>query len=130
LIEAADTMNAIWWRQSVADKDALVARIDDAATRELFEINYGPWDRLNDDHPFIDGVGPRPPGAQFYPADMTKAEFEQADLADKASLYTLLRRDDTGKLVTLPYHEAYKPDLERAANLLRDAAKLAKDAGF
>lgn len=130
LIAAADTMNAIWWQQSVANKEALVARIDDAATRELFEINYGPWDRLNDDHAFVEGVGPRPPGAQFYPADMTKAEFEQADLADKTSLYTLLRRDEAGKLITLPYHEAYKAELERTAGLLREAAKLAKDAGF
>jgi hypothetical protein len=130
LIEAADTMNALWWRQSVADRDALLARIDDAATRELFDLNYGPWDRLNEDHPFVKGVGPRPPGAQFYPADMTEAEFERADLADKASLYTLLRRDDAGQLVTLPYHEAYQSDLEKAAALLREAAKLAKDEGF
>jgi hypothetical protein len=130
LIEAADTMNALWWRQSVADRDALLARIDDAATRELFDLNYGPWDRLNEDHPFVKGVGPRPPGAQFYPADMTEAEFERADLADKASLYTLLRRDDAGQLVTLPYHEAYQSDLEKTAALLREAAKLAKDEGF
>src|SRR5690606_23276969 len=89
-----------------------------------------PWDRLNDDHPFVEGVGPRPPGAQFYPADMTEAEFEQAELADKASLYTLLRRDANGRLVTLPYHEAYRSELEKTAALLREAAKLAGDAGF
>src|SRR5690606_25368620 len=112
LIEAADTMNALWRWQSVADRDALLARIDDPATREFFELNYGPWDRLNDDHPFVEGVGPRPPGAQFYPADMTEAEFEEAELADKASLYTLLRRDANGRLVTLPYHEAYRSELE------------------
>lgn len=130
LVEAADSMNAIWWQQSVADKDALLARIHDDATRKLFDLNYGPWDRLNNDHPFVDSVGARPPGSQFYPADMSKDEFEAADLADKTSLYTLLRRDDAGKLVTVPYHEAYKADLEKTAGLLREAAKLAGDAGF
>jgi hypothetical protein len=130
LVEAADSMNAIWWQQSVADKDALLGRIHDDATRRLFELNYGPWDRLNNDHPFVDGVGARSPGSQFYPADMGKDEFEAAELADKTSLYTLLRRDAAGKLVTVPYHEAYKTDLEHTAGLLREAAKLAGDAGF
>ena len=130
LVEAADSMNAIWWQQSVADRDALLGRIHDDATRRLFDLNYGPWDRLNNDHPFVDGVGARPPGSQFYPADMGKDEFEAADLAGKTSLYTLLRRDDAGKLVTVPYHEAYKADLEKTAGLLREAAKLAGDDGF
>ena len=61
---------------------------------------------------------------------MTTQEFEQAELADKASWYTLLRRDANGKLVTVPYHVAYKADLERAAGLLREAAKLSADASF
>jgi hypothetical protein len=130
LVEAADSMNAVWWQQSVGDKDALLARIHDDATRKLVDINYGPWDRLNADHPFVAGVGARPPGGQFYPADMSKQEFEQADLKDKTGLYTLLRRDASGKLTTVPYHVAYKTDLEKSANLLREAAKLAKDTGF
>ncbi|GAB3028466.1 hypothetical protein GCM10027285_08470 [Oleiagrimonas citrea] len=134
LIQAADQMNPIYWKQSVANADALRARIHDDATRELFDINYGPWDRLNADHPFVAGVGPRPPGAQFYPADMTKAEFDKSPLKDKTSLYTLLRpvlhREDTGELVTVPYHVAYKPQLDKAADLLRQASTLAEDPGF
>src|SRR5690606_30782616 len=66
----------------------------------------------------------------FYPADMDKAEFERAPLPDKASLYTLLRRDAGGSLVTVPYHVAYAPQLERAAALLREASALAPDRGF
>ena len=96
----------------------------------LVELNYGPWDRLNDDTPFVDGIGARPPGANFYPADMTKEEFEAADLADKTSWYTLLRRDAAGKLITVPYHVAYKADLEKAAALLRQAAPLSKDTSL
>lgn len=130
LVEAADSMNAIYWQQAWGDKNALLQKIADPATREFAEINYGPWDRLDNDQPFVDGVGARPPGAQFYPADMGKAEFEKSSLKDKTSLYTLLRRDAQGQLITVPYHEAYKAELEKTAGLLRQAAKLARDPGF
>ena len=82
LVEASEVMNDIYWKQSwEGDRAALLARAPDAATRELAQINFGPWDRLNEDTPFIDGVGPRPPGGPFYPADMTKEEFERARTA-------------------------------------------------
>ena len=130
LIEAADSMNALYWQQSWGDKSALLEKIADPDTREFAEINYGPWDRLDNDQPFVDGVGPRPAGAQFYPADMSKAEFGKSTVKDKTSLYTLLRRDAQGELIAVPYHEAYKAELEKSAGLLREAAKLAQDAGF
>ena len=130
LIQASDVMNTLYWQQAWGDKAALMAKIGDPDTQRFAELNYGAWDRLNSDTPFIDGVGTRPPGAQFYPADMTKEEFEAAKLKDKTSWYTLLRRDATGKLVTVPFHEAYKADLEKAAALLRQAAPMSKDAGF
>src|SRR5699024_12363491 len=66
-------------------------------------------------------------GANFYPDDMTKEEFEKADLPDKESLYTFLRRDDEGELYTLPYHEKFEAELKRAAELLRKAADLAEE---
>ncbi len=130
LVQAADSMNALYWKQAWGDKDALLAKISDPATREFAEINYGPWDRLDNDKPFVDGVGERPAGVQFYPADMSKEEFEKSALKDKTALYTLLRRDAQGQLITVPYHEAYRPELEKTAGLLRQAAKLAHDAGF
>jgi hypothetical protein len=130
LVEAADSMNAIYWRQSWGDKDALLSGISDPATREFAQLNYGPWDRLNNDKPFVGGIEERPPGAQFYPADMTREQFDQSPLKDKTSLYTLLRRDAQGQLITVPYHEAYKAELQKTAGLLREAAKLAQDAGF
>ena len=130
LIQAADVTNAIYWQQSWGDKASLMQRIADPAARKFAELNYGPWDRLDNDQPFIAGVGPRPPGAQFYPADMSKEEFEQSPLKDKASLYTLLRRDAGGRLISVPYHQAYRTELAKAAALLREAAKLSSDAGF
>jgi len=130
LVQAAEVMDDLYWQQSWPDKAGLLARAPDAATRALLEWNFGPWDRLNEDTPLLPGIGPRPPGAQFYPQDMTKAEFEQAALPDKTSGYTLLRRDANGRLETVPYHVAYKADLTRAAGLLREAAKASADASF
>ena len=131
LVQASQVMDDLFWQQSWSgDREALLARAPDDATRELVRINYGPWDRLNADTPLLDGIGPRPPGGMFYPADMTKAEFEAAELAGKTSWYTLLRRDDAGELVTVPYHVAYADDLERAAALLREAAGYSAHEGF
>lgn len=130
LIQAADVTNALYWQQNWGDRDALLASLTDPEQRAFAELNYGPWDRLHDDQSFVTGIGPRPAGAQFYPADMSKAEFERTDLDDKSGLYTLLRRDTQGRLVVLPYHDAYKLDLAKAAALLRQAAALSKDAGF
>jgi Peptidase family M49 len=130
LVQASEVMNDLYWQQSWPDKSALLAKAPDDATRMLLELNFGPWDRLNEDTPLLSGIGPRPPGGEFYPRDMTRAEFEQASLPDKTSWYTLLRRDATGRLVTVPYHVAYKADLERAAGLLREASKASADKSF
>ena len=101
LIEAAKIMDECFWYEAYGDKDELMASIEmdgvqDEKVKEFARINYGPWDRLNNNEPFVPGVGPKPAGANFYPTDMTKEEFEASDLADKASLYTFLRRDDAG----------------------------------
>lgn len=130
LLQAGAITDDVFWKQVWGDKQALLAGITDPATRRFVEINYGPWDRLDNDAPFVTGIGPRPPGARFYPEDMTKEEFEAADLPGKDSLYTLIRRDDAGKLVVVPYHEAYKAELEQVAALLRQAAEVASDPGF
>jgi hypothetical protein len=131
LVQASQVMDDIYWRQSWdGDRAELLARAPDQATRDLVTWNFGPWDRLNEDAPILEGIGPRPPGGMFYPADMTREQFEAADLADKTSWYTLLRRDDAGALVTVPYHEAYADDLQRAATHLRAAADVSADAQF
>ena len=130
LVQAAQVMDSLYWQQGWGDRAALMARITDPALRHLAELNYGPWDRLNNDVSFVDGIGARPAGSTFYPADMGKQEFEAAALPDKTSWYTLLRRDAAGQLITVPYHQAYRADLEKAAVLLRQAAPLSKDAAF
>lgn len=128
LIDAAEIMDNLFWKQSYGDKDALLASITDTAIRNFVLINYGPWERLNGNEPFVEGVGPKPLGAQFYPVDMTKEEFEALDHPDKASLYTMIQRNAEGKLEVIPYSVAFKPELEKASQLIRKAAELAEDA--
>lgn len=132
LIEAAEEMDAIFWMQAYGNRDSLLATIHDAGLRRFAEINYGPWDRLEGNEPFIAGVGPKPGGANFYPADMTKEEFEAAvaENPELKSLYTMVRRDATGKLVAIPYHEYFAEHVQRAAEKVRQAAALAEDPGL
>ena len=130
LIEASKIMDQLFWLQAFGDPEPFLADIEDPAARRFAAINYGPWDRLAADQPFIESYGPKPPGARFYPADMTKQEFEAWDQEGKDGLYTLVRRDDAGDLTLEPYSQAFRPQLEQAAVLLRQAADLAVDAEF
>ncbi len=131
LIEASQVMDDLFWRQAYGDgyQDWLVS-IGVDEERRFAELNYGPWDRLDDDKSFIDGVGDKPLGANFYPTDMSKEEFEAADLPGKDGLYSLLRRNADGALIVVPFHEAFSQELGKAAELLRQAADLAEHEGF
>jgi len=130
LLKAVQYMDPAFWQQTYGDKDELMSRIKDDLTRKYAEINYGPWDRMDDNKPFVEGFGPKPAGANFYPHDMTKEEFEKADLPDKTSQYTLLRRNDEGKLYTIPYHVAFGKYIQPAAEELKKAAGFAQDKMF
>jgi hypothetical protein len=130
LIEAAQIMDGLFWRQSYGDKDALLAGIRDPKRRHFAEMNYGPWDRLDADKPFVEGYGPKPPGARFYPEDMTKAEFEAWEQEGKEGEYSFVRRTEDGELELVPYHVVFADELGQAAGLLREAAELAEDPGF
>lgn len=131
LVRASQIMDDLFWQQAFRDDhEAWLESIGDAGARHYARINYGPWDRLANDRPFIEGYGEKPAGANFYPEDMARGEFEAADLPGKTSLYTLIRRNDTGELTVVPYHEAYAKELNEAAELLRQAAALAEHEGF
>jgi len=130
LIDAAAIMDEIFWMEAYGDKTDLLNRVKNEYARENIMINYGPWDRLNGNAPFIEGFGEKRPGAQFYPADMTVEEFESWIDPDKASLYTMITRNNEGKLVAVPYSEAFKDQHSRAAELILKAAELAEDPGL
>lgn len=119
---AADEADRIYWEQVFGDKTALEA-LSDPAQREYARINYGPWDRL-DGSAFVEGYGPRPAGALFYPADMTDAEFEAFSAPDKLSPYTLVTRGEDGALKTVPFHEAYAAHIEKICSYLQAAADI------
>jgi Peptidase family M49 len=131
LVQASQIMDDLFWQQAFRDgHDAWLESIGDAETRHYARINYGPWDRLANDRPFMEGYGEKPAGANFYPEDMARGEFEAADLPGKTSLYTLIRRNEAGELTVVPYHEAYAEELGEAAELLLQAAALAEHQGF
>lgn len=130
LIDAARAMNEVFWMEAYGDRRQLMDRISDPKVERFAEINYGPWDRLNGNEPFVEGVGPKPAGANFYPDDMTREEFNKWESETKDDLYTLVRRDENGELKTVPYHEAFAEQHKKAAEKLKQAAKLAEDSGF
>ena len=130
LIEAADQMEAIYWQTAYGDKEQLFEGITDSALIKYLSINYGPWDRLDANRPFLETAGPKPLGANFYPQDMTKSEFEALQDPRKNDWYSIVRRDDKGALKVIPYHEAYPEQIRKAASLLKQAAQLAEDEGL
>ena len=95
----------------------------------------GPGTACTGTRPFLPGAGEKPKGAGYYPADMTKEEFEKACAESPAraaslkSQYTVVRRDAKGALVAVPFHEAFAAQVDRAAAKLEEAAELADDPG-
>ncbi|MFV0226054.1 Zn-dependent hydrolase [Empedobacter falsenii] len=129
MFKTADIMDDLFWQQAYGAKIDLMDETKGEA-KEYAKINYGPWDRLNNETPFVNGIGAKPAGAMFYPIDMTKEEFEQANLKDGKSPYTIVRRNREGKLYTIPYHENFKNQLSKAAEYLTQASELAEDVGL
>ena len=146
LVEASKSIDEIYWRQVSEDNPALRTRLQAQATMssldragyEYFLANKGRWDRLKQDDPFIapfGAAGAKPPGAAFYPADMTKDEFERyvtahPDKKDELQgLFTIVRRDGV-QFVGVPYSAYYKDLLEPAATRLREAAALTQNASL
>ena len=93
--EVADIMDGLFWKQTFGDKSQMEA-LTDEYEKAYAMINYGPWDHLDDNKPFVKGWGAKPLGCQYYPQDMTTAEWEAFDDPDKLSLYTVIRRDENG----------------------------------
>ncbi|MDB9774659.1 Zn-dependent hydrolase [Vicingaceae bacterium] len=126
LIKAAKLMDEIFWEESIPES----VQVDMASLTEeqnlFYDLNYGPWDRLDNFNSFVNGVGEKPLGANFYPAYMTKEEFESMTDVNKKSLYAVVRRNEEGKLITIPFHQFFDQQL-KAADLLDSAAAIATD---
>jgi hypothetical protein len=144
LIEAAQLLNVVfmkqYWSGNLATYEKLKADKTPLGQARLryYWINKGPWSNLEENKAFMPGVPPRKPeGANFYPEDMTKAEFETwvktlpKDQEEQATgFFTVIRRDSAGKLTIVPYSVEYKGELTRGAALLREAAALTDNASL
>ena len=130
LIDAAKVVDDIFWKQAYGNKDELFSKIKDPDTTKFMEINYGPWDRLSGNQSFVDGVGKKPLGANFYPEDIKYFPFIQLPFQDKLSMYTLLARDENRELYTIPYYEAYKEEIAQIVDHMQKAADLAENQTF
>jgi len=130
LFEAAQIMDELFWKQTWGDKQALLANTPNEDLKRFMKINYGPWERLNANKSFVNGIGEKPQGSQFYPADMTNEEFEALEDAKKLDLYTMVQRNEDKSLEVVPYSEAFKAELTKVSSLLTQAAELAEDEGL
>jgi len=137
IVAAAKYYDPLFLRQIWSGNEALLQKLraDKSPLGLLrlhyFMINKGPWSQLDGHEPFIEGVPPRPPQANFYPDDMTKDEFNawlntlSPEEKERATGYFYtIRRDAGGKLKAVPYSEEYREFLDPAAKLLREAAAL------
>ncbi len=134
IVKAAQYMDKIFLEQVYSKNKALEVELmkqeipDYAVLREFFKIHFGPFDRLENNKPFINLKENKPAGANFYPSDMTKEEFEAyikvhpEDENAFTAERTVIRRQD-GKLAAVPYAVAYKEFLDPAAKLLKEAAQ-------
>lgn len=130
LLEAAKIMDTLFWMEAYGHPDSLLQLIDSEAAKAYARINYGPWDRLDGNKVWLDGFDAKAAGANFYPSDMTREEFEASELSDKADLYTMVRRKESGELETIWYHKYFEKYVLRSSSLLEKAAMLAEEPGL
>ncbi len=130
LISAADIVDDIFWMQSYGSKDQLMDYIDDRYAREYAQINYGPWGRLEGHIPFFHGFEDKPLGANFYPPDIDREEFNEWDDPEKRSPHTMIRRANDGTLVAIPYSAAFAEQHQQIASYLKMAAETSGYAAF
>jgi peptidase M49-like protein len=138
LIEAARLFNELYMRQLWPGNPALWAKLQQDSTplgkarQHYYWINKAPWSELDAHTAFLPGVPAKKPlGANFYPEDMTREQFEswvkplsRAEREKAEGFFTVIRRDAFGKLTAVPYSREYAAELQRCAQLLREAAKL------
>jgi len=127
--EAGEIMDGLFWKQTFGDKSEIEA-LPDGYAKTYAMINYGPWDHLEDNNPFIEGYGEKPLGCRYYPQDMTMEEWNAFEDPDKLSLYTVIRRDENGALKTVWYRDEYKEELDKVCALLEEAAALTDNEGL
>lgn len=127
--QVGEITDNLFWKQTFGDKSQLDT-ITDSYAKEFAMIQYGAWDRLDNNKPFLAGYGEKPAVCNYYPHDITAEEFDAFEDANKNSWYTVIRRDEDGFLKSVWYHEAYAEEIGRICTLLEKAVTLAEDPGL
>lgn len=136
LMQIGPLLDDVFLLQRNAENDAIrrrVAATGDPAALAMFDLHFAHCDGLEDDAPFVDGLDACPVGSGFYPADMTKEEFEahlEANPADRPAFtsgYTVIRRNADGGLYAVPYSVEYSDYLDTVVRLMREAAALSEE---
>ena len=131
LIEASSYVNDILWLQNFGDKQEILSKITDKDTLTYVKINFGPWDYVRNNEPFITGYGKKPAGANFYPNDIKYLPFIQMPFSDKLSMHTIIKRNpEDNTLYTVPYNEAYKEQIEKITKKLQEAIQYCDNEQF
>lgn len=126
LMEAAQHIDELFWLQTYGwPREHVLNQMSSETARRYALINYGPWSRLAGHTAFYPGFDDKPLGAQFYPEDMSREEFDAWDHPLKSHPYTLVRRDQQGELYVIPYREAFQEQLSAISELLTRAAQTA-----
>lgn len=127
--QVGEITDNLFWKQTFGDKSQLDT-ITDSYAKEFAMIQYGAWDRLDNNKPFLAGYGEKLAVCNYYPHDITAEEFDAFEDANKNSWYTVIRRNEDGSLKSVWYHEAYAEEIGRICTLLEKAVTLAEDPGL
>ena len=121
-IQISEKIDDLFWIQIYGDKEYFLSNISNEDTLKYAKINYGPWDRIIGRESFMPEYDNRSLGANFYPADIKYLPFIIMPNQSKLSSYTVLKRNDSGELYTVPFHKEYKKQLQEISDLLIQAS--------
>jgi len=129
-IEASQYVDSIFFYENFSEYKEVLDTLQNKELLAKFKYNFGPWDMFNKDESFIENIGTKPLGANFYPPDITEKEFEEFNDIDKNSPFTFIRRNEDNKLYCIPYHQELEKYIEKISVLLDTAAELTLNKDF
>lgn len=127
--QVGEITDDLFWKQTFGDKSVLDT-LTDSYAKKFAMIQYGAWDRLDNNKPFLPGYGEKLDVCNYYPHDITAEEFDALEDENKDSWYTVIRRNADGSLKSVWYHEEYADEIGRICALLEKAVTLAEDPGL
>lgn len=127
--QVGEITDDLFWKQTFGDKSVLDT-LTDSYAKKFAMIQYGAWDRLDNNKPFLPGYGEKLDVCNYYPHDITAEEFDALEDENKDSWYTVIRRNADASLKSVWYHEEYADEIGRICALLEKAVTLAEDPGL